>query len=164
MKRPLSLIQFTANGGRPDEFHQFPVGHVEGLRDGPLLYPIRSGGRVHLMAGPAGGDPHPFLQTSEESNRPLAIARAGTLAFKLGTAPRQQIAIATLRDGRIVNRLSLNAAEVRSMALSADGSTLYYAAGGFIWSVNVNAPLSAPRKIIDGDDIALDAGRRILYV
>jgi hypothetical protein len=86
------------------------------------------------------------------------------IAFKLGTAPQQQIAIATLREGRIVKRLSMNAAEVRSMALSADGSVLYYAARGAVWSLNVNDPASGPRNLVEGDDIALDAGRRILYV
>jgi hypothetical protein len=104
-----------------------------------------------------------FLQTSEASNRPLAVSASGSIAFKLGTPPKQQIAIASVREGRIVKRLSLNAAKVRSMALSADGLTLYYAADGSIWSVPASESAAA-RKIVEGDEVALDASHRLLYV
>jgi len=163
VKRPLTMLQFPPGGGRPDESNQASNGLMDSLPDGRLVFPLRSAGKAHLVAGPIGSEPRAFLQTSEESNLPLAVSTSGSIAFKLGSAPKQQIAIATVRDGRIVKRLSLKAAGVRSLALSADGLTLYYAESGSIWSLPLNESSSA-KKIAEGDEVALDAGRRWLYV
>ena len=54
----------------------------------------------------------------------------GGVAFLLRTPPQQQIAIASTREGRILRRFSINATEVRGVALSPDNQTLYYAAKG----------------------------------
>ncbi len=163
VKRPMTMLQFSPGGGRPDESNQASSGHIDSLPDGRLLFPVRTGGKAHLVTGIVGAEPRAFLQTSEESNRPLAVSASGSIAFKLGTAPRHQIAIATVRDGRIVRRLSLKASEVRSLALSADGSTLYYAAEGSIWCVPVSES-APPRRIVEGDEVVLDAAHRLLYV
>jgi hypothetical protein len=85
------------------------------------------------------------------------------MAFRLGTPPKDVIAVASLRDGRILKRLSLKAADIRSLALSPDGQTLYYASGGAIWSVPVDES-APPRRVVEGDDAAIDPAGRYLYV
>ncbi len=70
------------------------------------------------------------MQTNEESALPFAASTGGNVAFLPGTPPQQQIAIASAREGRPLKRLSIQATEVRSAALSPNGRTLYYAARG----------------------------------
>ena len=104
-----------------------------------------------------------FLQTSEESTFPFAASTGGSIAFLLGTPPRQQIAIALAREGRILKRLSIKATEVRSVAFSPDGRTLYYVASGAVWSLPVSES-APPHRIVEGDQVVIDPSGRFLYV
>jgi Tol biopolymer transport system component/predicted Ser/Thr protein kinase len=159
------LLQFSKDGGNPDEhavgqLAQYMIGPMP---DGKLFFPSLSGGTPHLVAGLPGAEALPFLQTSEESNPPFAVSADGSVAFLLGSPPRQDIAIARERDGRVLHRLSIHAAGVHSVALSPDGQTLYYAASGTVWSVPVSES-TAPRRLAEGDDVAADPRGRFLYV
>jgi hypothetical protein len=130
---------------------------------GKLLFPSLSGGKTRLAVGTPGAEALPFLETKEESGQPFAASAGGSVAFRLGAPPRQQIAIASAREGRILKRLSINAAEVRSVALSPDAQILFYVAGATVWSLPVGGTV-APRRIIEGDQVVVDPSGPFLYV
>jgi len=94
---------------------------------------------------------------------PMGVSAHGEIAFLLGLPPDQHVALATTREGRILKRFSIKAAGVRNLALSPDGLTLYYASSGAVWSVPVSES-SPPRRLIDGDDVAVAPSGRFLYV
>jgi len=163
--RPRLMLRFSPAGGDPEEN---PVGNMEGytiglLPGGKILFPALSGGKAHLVAGLPGAEALPLLQTGEESTFPFAASTGGRVALLLGTPPRQQIAIASAREGRILKRLTIKATEVRSVALSPDTQTLYYAAGGAVWSLPVSEA-APPRRIVEGDEVVIDPSGRFLYV
>jgi WD40 repeat protein len=164
LTRPETLMRFPYAGGDPEEN---AIGNTFGfiglLPDGKFLSISLSGGRERLTAGPPGAEPRPFLETQEQSMYPMGISAHGEIAFLLGLPPDQHVALATTREGRILKRFSIKAAEVRNLALSPDGLTLYYAASGAVWSVPVSES-SPPRRLIDGDDVAVAPSGRFLYV
>ena len=166
VSRPRTILRFSPAGGDPEEN---PTGSwadisvIGGLPGGKTLFPALDQGKAHLVAGILGAEALPFLQTSEESTFPFAASASGSIAFLLGTPPRQQIAIASAREGRILKRLSIQAAAVRSVALSPDGQVLYYAASGAVWALPVSEA-APPRRIVDGDEVAIDPTGRFLYV
>ena len=162
--RPETLLQFPASGGDPEENALGEtLGYLNLLPGGKFLLIASNGGKQRLAAGLPGTEPLPFLETREESGFPSGVSANGNLAFLLGSPPDQQVALASARDGRILKRLSIKAAGLRNLALSPDSQTLYYATGGAVWSVPVSES-SAPRRIIDGDDVATDPSGRFLYV
>jgi len=87
---------------------------------------------------------------------------SGSIAFIAGSEDGRRLAIATLRDGRIVKRFGSRATSVGSMTAAPDGKTIYYASAGFIWAQPVAG--GEPRKITDGTDATLDTGGQHLYV
>ena len=163
--RPKSVLRFSAAGGDAEETPQSiaVLASLASLPGEKYILPAPTAGKQHLVIGQTGVPGQPFLQTSEESGAPFAVSAGGRLAFGLGIRPRQEIAIASLREGRILRRLSIRADEVRSVALSPDEQTLYYAAAGTIWSLPVNES-SPPHRIMEGDDAAIDPSGRFLYV
>jgi len=163
--RPSLLLRFSAAGGDPEET---PLGNLTGfgvgsLPGGRFLSPNLIAGKLRLEAGQFGGESRPLLETSEESSEPFSTSSGGGVAFQLGRPPNQQIAVASLREGRILKRLSIKAADVRTVALSPDGQTLYYTAGGAVWSVPISES-AAPHRIVEGDNVAIDPSGRFLYV
>jgi hypothetical protein len=165
VSRPRTLLRFSPDGGEPEENL---LGNMEGytlglLPGGKFFFPALSGGKAHLVAGPPGAEALPFLETNEESTLPFAASAGGSVAFLLGTPPRQQIAIAWAREGRILKRLSIKATEVRSVALSPDGQTLFYTASGTVWSLPVSES-APPHRIIEGDQVVVDPSGPLLYV
>jgi hypothetical protein len=165
VSRPLMLLQFSLAGGDPEEnlVGNLVTSIIGVLPGGKFLFPALSGGQAHLMAGLPGAEVLPILQTNEESTFPFAASTGGSVALLLGAPPRQQIAIASARGGRILKRLSINATEVRCVALSPDGQTLYYAASGAVWSLPVSES-APPRRIAEGDQVVIDPSGRFLYV
>jgi hypothetical protein len=85
------------------------------------------------------------------------------IAFLAGGAPQTRIAIASLREGRLLRQLPFDATAVRSLTASPDGATLYYAAGNVIWSVASDGS-GTPKRLIDGNQVSADPGGRFLYV
>ena len=165
VSRPRTLLRFSLEGGAPEEGL---LGNMEGftfgsLADGKFLFPALSAGKARLVAGSPGAEALPFLETLEESSLPFAASPGGGVALLLGAPPRQRIAIASARDGRIVNRLSIPAGDVRSVALSQDGLTLFYTAGGVVWSVPVSES-SPPHRIVEGDQVVVDPSGPFLYI
>jgi hypothetical protein len=82
----------------------------------------------------------------------------------LGSYDAPRIAIATLRDGRIVKRFSFNAASVNSMASTPVGKKLYYCDHGRAWWIGTNGEQAEPVPVTEGDSIAIDSAGKYLYV
>jgi hypothetical protein len=80
--------------------------------------------------------------------------RSDRVAFVIGSGDARRIAIASLRDGRIIRRLQdLKAATIRAIVASRDGKTFYFVDSGTIWSIPVDG--GSPQKIHSGDSVAI---------
>src|SRR5438093_3253454 len=72
----------------------------------------------------------------------------------IGSGDTRRIAIASLRDGRIIKRLEdVKAATIRSIIASRDGKTFYFVDSGDVWSIPVDG--GSPQKIHNGDGVAI---------
>jgi hypothetical protein len=159
------LLRFGLEGGDPRQFVQPDLGIADfGVLSGDrFIRPTMVAGRTRLLVSTATGDTRPLLQTAEETGAPFAISAGGGLACVIGSGAKRQIAIASVRDGRILKRISLPVSEIRGMALSPDDATLYYAARGTVWSLELNGT-AEPKRIIDGNQLSLDGKGQYLYV
>jgi eukaryotic-like serine/threonine-protein kinase len=133
------------------------------MPDGRLLFSVTIGGRFRLLAVKPREKPSPFIQTNEETSGPVTMVGPADIAFVLGSGPARRVAIASAADGRIVRRLErLEGAAIQALAASPDGKTLYYAAGGKIWSIpSVDG---SPTIVRDGDSVAVDPRGQYLIV
>lgn len=164
IRRP-SLLRFPLAGGQPSEgvFYTLAVQSILPLDDGRILFTAMQSGKRHLMVVRPGIEPRSFLPMNEESSAPMTRIATDAIAFLAGGIHQMRIAIASLREGRMVRQLPFDATEVRSLTASSDGGTLYYAAGNVIWSVASDGS-GTPKRIIDGNQVSADPGGRFLYV
>jgi hypothetical protein len=100
-----------------------------------------------------------LVETPEDTSLPATIF-GGNVAFVIGSGDGRRIAIAALRDGRVLRRFSTRSDY--GMAASPDGNTLYYSFGGAIWAQPVAG--GEPKRITDGIDVTLDPKGEYLYV
>ncbi|MGA3023310.1 MAG: protein kinase [Bryobacteraceae bacterium] len=163
--RGSSLLRFSLAGGQPSEraFYRLAVPSILPLDDGRILFTALHSGKPHLMVVRPGMEPRRFLPMNEESSAPMTRIATDAIAFLAGGAAHMRIAIASLREGRMLRQLPFDASEVRSLTASADGGTLYYAAGNVIWSVASDGS-GTPKRLIDGNQVSADPGGRFLYV
>ena len=101
-----------------------------------------------------GRNPLPFLETDEATDAPMTAVGSDRAALAVGVGPTREIAIASVTTGRVVRRLRGTVATATSLAASADGKTLYFAAAGAIWAIGVEG--GAERKISDGDSVTVE--------
>ncbi len=164
------VLRFPTSGGAPEQMPGSGLSHVVVrpmhplmLADGRALVTIPFAGHPRLLAAAPGKDPQPLIQTTEETSMP-AVVLPGTpsqLAFLIGSGAQQVIAIASLTDGRVVRRLSETATAgkfssrpgIECLTASADGRTLYYSAGGSIWSVPAGG--GQPVRLTAGDSVTV---------
>ena len=99
------------------------------------------------------------METPEDTALPATIF-GGNVAFVIGSGDQRRIAIASLRDGRVLRRFSTRSDN--GMAASPDGNTLYYSFGGAIWAQPVAG--GEPKRITEGIDVTLDPKGEYLYV
>jgi hypothetical protein len=92
----------------------------------------------------------------------MTAAGPREIAFVIGPAPHQTIAMADTTSGRITRRMALNKGDIVSLAASPDGKTLYAAAGGTIWAVPSSG--GEPRMIRGGDSVTADPSGRQLVI
>ena len=79
------------------------------------------------------------------------------------SAANQSMAIASVKEGRILGQMpATKGKKIDSLAASPDGATLYYVSSGTIWSVPSQG--GTPRKICEGDGVAVDPGGNFLIV
>ena len=154
-----SILRVAPTGGPPEEFGLPSAGTGIPVTGGEFLLPLASWGKQRLAAVRPGGEPRNLLETSEETSLPATIF-GGNLAFEIGSGDQQRIALASLRDGRVVRRFSTRADN--GISASPDGKTLYYAFSGAIWAQAVDG--GEPKRVTEGIDAVLDPAGRFLYV
>ncbi len=127
---------------------------IVSLPDGRAIVTMRGLGRHWLMALADGKNPLPLVATTEETSEPIAAAGPSGIAFMIGPAPHAAIAVAETSTGRITSRIAPGKGEISSIASSPDGKTLYFSAGGKIWSVPSAG--GEPGLIRSGDGVIAD--------
>jgi Tol biopolymer transport system component/predicted Ser/Thr protein kinase len=132
------------------------------LPDGRIVAPARGSSHVRLMAVVKGKDPVPLIATAEETAAPASRAGPRQIAFLIGPAPHETIGIADTETGSVLRRLTPAKGPIGSLAASPDGRTLYFAAGGTIWSMPSDG--SDPKGLCPGDNAVLDPLGRYLIV
>ena len=151
--RPGDVVQFPPTGGQPVKLAHFPQATasqvVVALEDGRAVVGVNVSGRVRLMAAEAGKDPVQLVKTQEDTAGPMTAVAENRIAFAIGPEPRETIALADTLTGRIAGRISPGKGIVQSLAASGDGATLYFTAGGAVWSVPSAG--GEPRRICAGD-------------
>jgi hypothetical protein len=135
---------------------------IVSLPDGRAIVMMRGLGRDRLMALADGKSPAPLVATTEETSEPMAAAGPRGIAFTIGPAPHVAIAVAETSTGRITSRIALGKGEISSIASSPDGKTLYFSAGGKIWSVPSAG--GEPSLIRSGDGVTADPSGRSLVI
>jgi hypothetical protein len=155
--RPADLLQFAPTSLALERI-PLPSGikaWTLPLPDGRVLLTARFVGRDRVMVMAPGKDPVPFVATEEESTGPLAMVGENMFVFVVGTVPTRTLAIASVTDGRITRRLTrVNANAILGLAGSPDGTTIFYADSGTVWSVPAGD--GEPRKIRGGNGVAVD--------
>ncbi len=121
------------------------------------------GGQDRLMVVTPGGVPVPFLlDTDEEARGPLALVGEASVAFLIGPAGGQQLALAAI-DGRLQQRIPIREdAVVTGLAASPDGTSLYYAADGTVYRVPRTGGDSM--QVNRGDAVAVDPSTEDLVI
>jgi hypothetical protein len=161
------VMRFPVSGGMTEQLPGSGLSHVVARPTHPLLLPdgrtllaVPFAGGSRLLVASASKDPQPLIQTTEETSMPAAVLANGQLAFVLGSGAHQEIAIASLDDGRIVRRLpetrsaaDLVRAGVGSLAASPDGQTLYYTSARTVW--RVPSAGGQPVRIASGDSVTV---------
>ena len=166
MMRQSSVLQFDPAAKTLSE----TVATIDGLTMVPLdqgsfVFLRFEGGKGHLKLFRAGLGSRNLLETSEESSGPVARVGAASVAFLLGPASAQHIAIATLREGRIVKRFTFPASSVNSIAATPDGTKLYFCDHGQVsWIGTKEEEGAKPVPVTAGDSVAIDGAGQYLYV
>ncbi|HEV2177691.1 MAG TPA: protein kinase [Terriglobia bacterium] len=170
--RPAQILRFAESGGTPEVLAgggTFPsqvfgsIAPPVESSDDRVLLPVYISGRYRLLLGKPGGNFVSLLESDEESAPPLAQVGNDEVAFMVGSPPSQSLAIASLKDGSILHRFeSIHANDVRDVAGSPDGKTLYYVSGGNVWSIPTDG--GTPRKVSAGVGVAVDPNGKDLVV
>jgi hypothetical protein len=164
--RPMSILRFPPAGGTLEAIPAPTIGtllFLAPLADGRFLFNAFSAGKERVLIGQSGAEAQPLLQTGEEGTFPFAATTKDQVALRIGSEGRRRIALASLRDGRILRRLAIDAGSVESLAASPDGTVLYDTSEGALWSLPVDGD-APPRRMAEGSSVAIDPAGRFLYV
>jgi serine/threonine protein kinase len=170
VERPLEILRFHASGGTPEvlastETYPYPgwIAQPVEFPDGRLLLPTLISGRPRLLLGSPGGSFSPLSETREETTTPMARVGSDEVALMVGSPPSRALAIASVKDGRIIRRFEATEGKaITALATSPDGESLYYVSSGTVWSVPSKD--GTPRKICAGDGMAVDPNGKDLIV
>jgi serine/threonine protein kinase len=164
MVRQSSVLQFDITAKALSESLVTMGGRMIPLGPGSFLIDRIDAGKRHLKVFRAGVGERNLLESPEESSSPAARIGADSVAFLLAVHDAPRIAIATLRDGRIVKRFSFDAASVESIAVTPDGNRLYFCDHGKVWWTDTKGEEQKPVLVTDGDSIAIDPAGKYLYI
>jgi hypothetical protein len=158
--RPETIVRVPESGTPAEEFLA-PQNNAPGAiaPDGEVLVSQATGGTPRLSAMRLGGEPRVLVDTAEATTFPATLF-GDYLAFNIGLGDERRLALAFIRDGRVIRRYTMKS-DV-GLSASPDGKTLYYAFGGGIWAQPVAG--GAPTRIADGDDVVVDPSGRDLFV
>ena len=164
--RPAEVVRLSARGGPAENVASLPqladVDMVIALPDGRAVVPAQVSGRTRLMAVEKGKNPVPLVITTEETAAPITVAGPHAIAFAIGPLPHDTIGIAETSNGRISGRISPGKGAITSLAATLDGRTIYFAAGGNVWSVPAGG--GAAHKISGGNEVIWDPSRGGLVI
>jgi Tol biopolymer transport system component/predicted Ser/Thr protein kinase len=150
--RPGEVVRFASDGTKIATLARFPRAILSkmavALPDGRDVVDARVSGRMRLMVMAQDKSPEPLLKTQEESAAPMTAVAGNRIAFAIGPEPRETIALADTATGRVSGRISPGKGVIQTLAASADGETLYFTAGGAVWSVGTAG--GEPRRICPG--------------
>jgi len=156
--RPGEVVRLTPTGAQMAMIGRFPQATaskmVVTLADGRDVVDVSVSGRMRLMVMERGKAPVPLLKAQDESAAPMTALTGNRIAFAIGPEPRETIAVADTQTGRIAGRISPGKGVIQTLAASSDGATLYFTAGGSVWSVASAG--GDPRRICAGDWVATD--------
>lgn len=166
--RTLEIIRFSTQGGTPDVLARLESGSTQQnspfqTADGSVLVQSMIAGRSRLQLAKPGGDAVSFIATKEETSGPACLLGKDKVAFLLGAQGKQVVSVASIADGRIVQRLTnVQGSEVTHLVASNDGSTLYYVARRTVWAIP--ATDGQPQRIGPGDSVVADPDGKDLIV
>jgi hypothetical protein len=126
---------------------------------GDVMVTLTGWGPRRLAAIRPGEKPRVLVETSQDATPPAMIF-GDNVAFVIGTGGQRRIALASLREGRVLRRYATRSDN--GMSASPDGRTLYYSFDGGIWAQPVAG--GEPRRVTDGTDVTLDSKGEYLYV
>ena len=159
--RPASILRLSVNRNATE---QFALTNVSArplpLADGRIAVETNSEKR-QVVIGTPGSELRPFLQLGEPSGGPLAPAGRDAIGLVVGDKEHRRIAIASIADGRVLRELPVSDGGVSGLAVSSDRANIYYAQNGSVFSLTGSGP---PRRLGQGDTVAIDPAGRNLYV
>lgn len=165
MVRQTSVLQFDSNEKSLSETVAMITGTMVPLDSDSFLFDQLEGGKMRLKVFREGSGSRDLLESSEESSGPAAKVGAASVAFLAGARGVQRIAIATLREGRIVKRFPFDASSVKAIAATPDGARLYYCDGGKVWQVGIaDNSATKPVSVTTGASVAIDGAGKYLYI
>jgi Tol biopolymer transport system component len=144
----------------------FPIPTVLGSpqSSGEILFGSEDGAQSRLLIAGPGRLPRPAIETAEATSLP-AVLFDGRIAFAIGSHDGRRLAIASVSNGRVLQRFAGPAPAPPldgSLAASPDGSTLFYNSGGVIWAQTVAG--GEPRRVTTGTSVTVDPDGKHLYV
>ena len=166
--RPVQALRFKDSAQTPEAVAVVPVGDYSApsvleLPDKRFLMTAVFDDRLRLFAAKASGELAPFVETDEDTRGPATFAGPDRIAFILGKPPQQSIGVASVKDGRLMQRWRIpSKGGIQSLSASPDGTTLFYSDAGSIWSVPASG--GDARQLGAGDAVAFDPRHRNLIV
>ena len=137
--QPAELVNRSVDRDETEAIARFPGVSDESvmtvLPDGRAVLTVVYSDRARVLVVEKGKNPVALVTTAEETSAPLTVAGPHQLAFMIGPRPRDTIALADIETGLITRRIAPGKGEILSLAASPDGATLYFAAGGMVWSI-----------------------------
>jgi dipeptidyl aminopeptidase/acylaminoacyl peptidase len=160
------LARLSPHGDRGEKFASFSrlstPDIIAMLPDGRTVVPANAGEHARLMVAERGKDAVPLIATAEDTAAPLTSVGLSEIAFVIGPAPRQTIAVAEVANGRITRRIAPGKGVIKSLASSPAGQTLYFAAGNSVWAIPSSG--GDATMICSGDSVTADPSGRSLVV
>jgi hypothetical protein len=164
--RPAELVSRPLDQDRAQTIARFPgvaaPNQIAVLPDGRTVLTVDYSDHARLVAVGQDKNPVTVVTTTEETSAPVTVAGPQRIAFLIGPAPRQTIALADIETGGILRRIAPDKGEIGSLAASPDGAIMYFSAGSTVWAVPATG--GEPRKVRAGDRVIMDPSGRALLV
>jgi hypothetical protein len=165
MVRPTSILRFDPAAKAVSETAVTAIAYMVPLGTDSFLIDRFESGKRRLNVFRVGLGSQNLLESSEESSLPAAKIGTGSVAFLLGSEGAKNIAIATLRDGRIIKRFRFDASSVFSITAAPDGRRLYFSDGQEVYTIGTDEDDGAkPVPVTKGASLAIDPAGKYLYI
>jgi sugar lactone lactonase YvrE len=156
--RPVELIRYAPETGRLQRTpvpEMFILGALP-LPDGRVLALQRSGGGSSIAAFAEDGSPTAFMATRGNSYFPVAPLGRDRTIMRVSDSSATSLVAAYNANGQIAARLP--GFDYPAFAGSPDGTTVFFADSGAIWSMPIGG--GPRRRLADGNSVAPDPNGR----